>query len=151
MGFNKRYLDKDKIMDTINSNGSISRLVNADSLICDSWSTRFMDNYDFKKYQKLRDKLNNDVMFSSNLSNTVEHENFNKINNIKNLSNILENLINNPSWVEVIITFQLLGDSDEVDGNSIGRFDKLRSKCINKIVNYYTTESRDKTINNILI
>jgi hypothetical protein len=150
MGFNKRYLDKDKIMDTINSNGSISRLVNADMLICDSWSTKFMDNYDFKKYQKLRDKLNNDVQFSSKLNNTYEHENFDEINKISNLSNVLENLINNPSWLEVIITLQILGN-EEIDEYSRGKFDKLKNICINKIINYYTTESRDKIINNILI
>ena len=150
MSFNKRYLDKDRIMDTINSNGSISKLVNADSLICDYWSSRFIDNYDFKKYQKLRDKLNIDVQFSSKLNSTYEHENFDKINKISNLSNVLENLISNPSWLEVIITLQLLGN-EEIDEDSRGKFDKLKNICINKIVAYYTTESRDKIINNILI
>lgn len=149
MGFNKRYLDKETIMDTIKSNGSIIKLTNVDALITDYWSGKFLDNYNFKNYQKLRDKLNDDVKFSSSHQTTYEHDNFSKINNIKNLSNILENLIKDPSWTEVIITFQLLG-SEDVPVSAKGRFNDLKDICIDKIINYYTTESRDKIINNIL-
>lgn len=150
MGFNKRYLDKEKIMETIKSKGSIQKLTNVDALICDYWSGRFMEHYDFKNYQKLRDKLCNDTKFSSNHQTTYDHENFPKILNIKNLSNILENLVsNNDSWIEVILTFQLLGN-DDVPKSASGLFDQLKKICIDKIINHYTTESRDKIISNIL-
>lgn len=148
MGFNKRYLDKEIIMCTIKNNDSISKLINVDCLITDSWSERFLNCYN-SKYQGLRDKLAIDTRFSSNNKSIYDHKNFSKINNIKNLSNILENLVRDPNWVEVIFTLNLLGD-DDIDDKVRGKFDKLKDICVKKIINYYTIESRDKVITNIL-
>jgi len=111
----------------------------------DNWSSRFFDNYSFD-YQKMRDELNNDVMFQSSYNATYEHKNF---NSLKKLSNILENLIKDPSWTEILLTTNILG-SEGITEEMSGKFPLLKDYCINKIIKHYTLESREKSINNIL-
>tara|TARA_R110000787_G_C13426278_1_gene445272 strand:- start:307 stop:498 length:192 start_codon:yes stop_codon:yes gene_type:complete len=43
MGFNKRYLNKEKVMDTKESD--LPRLFNVDALIMDIWSRKFLELY----------------------------------------------------------------------------------------------------------
>ena len=117
MSFNKRYITKDSILSCIKNGESLSRLTKADALIMDNWSSRFFDNYSFD-YQKMRDELNNDVMFQSSYNATYEHKNF---NSLKKLSNILENLIKDPSWTEILLTTNILGGESIVTGKQIGR------------------------------
>jgi len=147
MGFNKRYIDKDKILNAIKLN-NISKLTdNVDAVIMDSWASRFYENYEFNNTYKIdRDKLNDDVRFFSDHSKTYSHENFNKL---KKLSNILENLIMDESWVDILLTLNMLG-TEGVDEKNIGRYPLLRKLCIGKIINHYTIESRNKIIDNIL-
>jgi len=145
MSFNKRYITKDSILSCIKNGESLSRLTKADALIMDNWSTRFFDNYSFD-YQKMRDELNTDVMFQSNYNATYEHKNF---NSLKRLSNILENLIKDPSWTEILLTTNILG-SEGITEEMHGKFPLLKDYCINKIIKHYTLESREKSINNIL-
>jgi hypothetical protein len=155
MGFNKRYITKDSVLSCIKEGNDLNRLLRADALIIDNWSLRFFENYDTSnKYKEMRDELEREVIFSSNLSDTINHRNFNKL---RKLSNILENLIKAPSsgpinnthsWTEVLLaaSFKL----GEVPEEYRGKFEKHRQFYINAIINLYTTESRDKIIDNIL-
>ena len=151
MGFNKKYINKDKIMEAIKLN-SLSKLTDdSDALIMDSWASKFFDNYDFNSsYKNYRDKLDDDTKYSSVHHVIYNHENFGKL---KKLSNILENLIREESWIDVLLAFDLMVDLGiiyEVTDDMKGKYRKLRELCINKIVNHYTTESSDKIIETIL-
>jgi hypothetical protein len=135
MGFNKRYIHKGMILDNINNISYIKNLVNADSLILDSWSKKFFDNFNFKSnYQKIRSELNEDTKLSSNLSDTKNHSNFNKL---KNMSNILINLKTNPKWVDVILVQEIL-DVKDIDSDKRGKFDFLVQDSIERINSIYT-------------
>ena len=58
MGFNKRFLTKEIILNTRES--LLNRLLNADSVITDDWSDKFIELYD-KGYSKseILNQLNN--------------------------------------------------------------------------------------------
>jgi hypothetical protein len=122
------------ILNNIKNISYISNLVNADALIIDSWSKKFFDNFNFKwkTYQKSRSKIIQDVMFSSDHRSIIEHINYVKL---KNLSNILINLKTDPSWVDILLTYDITGTiaNEEYAGN----FDKLVIDCINKINSIY--------------
>ena len=57
------------------------------------------------------------------------------------------------SWIDVLLAFDMMVDLciiHEVTPDMRGRFPLLRELCISRITSHYTTESRDKTIENIL-
>ena len=146
MGFNKRYITKDIILDAMR-NGNVPKFTQADDLVLDNWSSMFFRDYvSHDSYQEDRKKIEDDTMFSSNHNSKIEHENYKKL---KSLPNILENLIGDPSWTDILLTFEILG-KDGITELMIGKFDKLKELATNKIINHYTTESRDKTISNII-
>ena len=123
------------ILDNIKNISYISNLVNADALILDSWSKKFFDNFNFKwkTYQKMRSNLNSDVSLSSDHRSTIEHVDYKKL---RSLSNILINLKVSPSWVDVLLAYDITGTTiDNTD--DMGKFDKLVSDCIDKINNFY--------------
>ena len=144
MGFNKRYLTKDIIISYIKEGGDVNKLIRADSLIMDNWSSNFFYNYDTSnKYNQMRTELKNQFKFSSNLNDILNHKYFPKL---KKLSNILENLIRDPSWIEVILvsSFNLF---NQIPEEHRGKLDKNREFYIDAIVNLW---SGDKINNNIL-
>lgn len=135
MSFNKRYIHKGMILDNINNISYIKNLVNADSLVLDSWSKKFFDNFNFKNdYQRLRDELNNDTKFSSNNSCIPEHKNFNYL---KSTSNILINLKKDPLWIDVILAFHVL-EITNIEEEKKGLFKDLVEVCIERINSIYT-------------
>lgn len=144
MGFNKRYITKDLILLYIEEDKNLNGLLKADSLIMDNWSYSFFNNYDSSSdYKKIRDELNSEVVFSSNLTDITNHYNFNKL---RKLSNILENLIKHSSWTDV-----LLADTFNFEKpNYLGNFEMTRQFYIDAIINLYTNQSRDKIISEIL-
>lgn len=134
MSFNKRYITKSTVIFELSNGRSLSRLLNADALIMDDWSSKFFKYYDNDiVYLSDRRKLIDDTKFSSNLSDTKLHENFTKL---KNLSNVLENIYLDPNWVDVLITFEILG-SEDIPKSSIGKYEKLRTICIDKIEKHF--------------
>jgi hypothetical protein len=134
MGFNKRYISKDTVMYELSNGGDVSRLLKADALIMDDWSSKFFKEYkNDAKYRSDRQRLLDDTMFLSFHSATLEHQNFNKL---KNLSNILENLYLDPSWVDILLTFDILG-GDDVPKSAVGKYEKLRTICIDKIEKHF--------------
>lgn len=136
MGFNKRYVKKDNILNSLN-NEYISSFQKADSLIMDSWCSNFFDNYnwDYKNYEYIRKETIDRYKFSSNLSDIENDTNLSKL---ESLSNILINLENDSSWIDVILTIRLLdikvGELDK------GRFDKLVQICKESIKNKFENE-----------
>lgn len=143
MGFNKRYIRKEMILDNIDNLSYISGLVKADALIMDTWSRNFFDNFNFKwkSYNELRENLNEDVKFYSFHKPTLEHENYPKL---KNLSNVLVNLKTDPSWTDILLAGELLDkmitDNIEIPPGISGRFDPLVKWHIELIEKQYGQE-----------
>jgi hypothetical protein len=134
MSFNKRYVSKDSVITQLKMGSSLSKLLNTDALIMDDWSSNFFKNYkNDRKYQSDRKKILDDTVFQSYHSAILEHSNFLRL---KNLPNILENLYLDPNWVDILLAFNILG-GDDITLLSIGKFEELRSICINKIENHF--------------
>jgi hypothetical protein len=130
MGFNKRYIKKELILNNLDNLDYISNLVNADALIIDNWSDKFYKNFNFnfKNYNKIREKIIKDNIFNSNHREMISTDNFNKL---KSLSNIFINLKKNPDWLDIHLANALLEES--IPDDIIGKFDLLVNYFINKI------------------
>lgn len=137
MGFNKRSIDKNMILDNIYNIQYITKLTKADGLIMDQWSKNFFDNLNFNidYYSVHRELIESDTIFDSSLNSIHNHPDLDKL---KSLSNILINLNNSPSWIDVVLTFEILGSSD-MDKEIRGRFQPMVEYCISKIIDYYST------------
>lgn len=134
MGFNKRYISKETVISRLSNGENLSTLLKADALIMDDWSSKFFKEYkNDPMYVTNRQRLIDDNLFSSSHDTTYKHENFTKL---KNLSNILENLYLDPNWVDILLTFEILG-GEGVPRSAAGRYEKLRTICIDKIEKHF--------------
>lgn len=134
MGFNKRYISKETVIYELSNGRSPESLLKADALIMDDWSSNFFKDYKNDSiYRSDRNKLSDDTKFSSNHATTYKHDNFNKL---KKLPNILENLYLDPQWVDILLTFDILG-GDGVPKSAHGKYEKLRTICIDKIEKHF--------------
>lgn len=134
MGFNKRIIHKETIDRNINDLEYVVKLTNADALIMDYWSSSFFDNLNNKwvDYQNKRQEILNDTQFHSNLSILKNHTNF---DSLKNISNIYYNLVNSPSWVDILLLTSII--EIEIPNDKSGKFDELVNLCIEKINSKY--------------
>lgn len=134
MGFNKRIIHKETIDRNINDLEYVVKLTNADALIMDYWSSSFFDNLNNKwvDYQNKRQEILNDTEFHSNLSILKNHTNF---DSLKNISNIYYNLVNSPSWVDILLLTSII--EIEIPNDKSGKFDELVNLCIEKINSKY--------------
>lgn len=134
MGFSKRYVKRDMIMNSVDNLSYISNLVNADALILDNWSNKFFKNFNFKwkDYNKIREGIINDTKFDSHHNGVVNHVNYKKL---FSLSNILLNLKTNPSWVDIQLSDDIL--TPLVPEEYSGNFNKLVDFYIDEIEDYY--------------
>jgi len=78
MGFNKRYITKEMIISNIDDESYIVNLTNADVLITDYWSSKFLENFNYKysEYQSIRETLSTQYSLSSNLSDIQDSIDF---------------------------------------------------------------------------
>ena len=128
MGFNKRYLDKSLILSNLSK---IDKLLNADALITDIWSSNFIKDLS-EKQRKLREELVIDTMFSSDPNAVLNHKNFYLLNS---LSEALINLSTNPSWVDIHIIYIKTGF--KIEESEAGSFDKISKKAIDAAISHY--------------
>ena len=128
MGFNKRYLDKSLILSNLSK---IDKLLNADALITDMWSSNFIKDLS-EKQRKLREELVTDTMFSFNPNDVLNHKNFYLLNS---LSEALINLSTNPSWVDIHIIYIKTGF--KIEESEAGSFDKISKKAIDAAISHY--------------
>jgi hypothetical protein len=128
MGFNKRYLDKEIILSNLSK---IDRLLKADALIMDMWSSNFINDLS-ENQRKLREELITDTMFSSNQQDMMNHKNFYLLNS---LSEALINLSTNPNWVDIHIIYIRTGF--EIEESEAGLFDKISKKATDAVISHY--------------
>lgn len=143
MGFNKRYLNKEIILSNLSN---IDKLLKADSLIMDMWSSYFIEDLNSKQ-RELREVLLEDTKFDSS-GNYQNHKYFYLLNSI---SEAIINLSTDPSWLDIQIVCIKTGF--KIEESEKGKFDLLRKKAIDSAINYYDNlviNGRDKTINQVL-
>jgi len=139
MGFHKRYIHKDNILNILNSDDdvasitrdiTIDRLFNADALIMDKWVNSFYEGLNPEE-RKIREYFYEKYLFYS-LHEFLKDEEYPKL---KSLSEALISLHRNPSWVDIIFTVEKLKLTIKLDES--GRFDSLIKKCINAIIDHF--------------
>jgi hypothetical protein len=130
MSFNKRYINSELILNNLNNLDYISNLVKADAIIIDSWSDEFYKkfDFDFKNYNKIRDKIIKDNSIYSNHREMLLSDDF---INLKSLSNIYINLKVNPDWLDIHLANSILEES--IPDDISGKFDLLVDFFIEKI------------------
>lgn len=133
MGFNKRYATKEAILKGLNYDYIISYR-KADFIITDNWSDNFFKNinWNYKDYENTRDSFIKKYQFSSNM---VDIDNIEGLDNLKYLSNILINLEQNPTWIDIILTSKIL--DIEIEQSDRGKFDKIVEICKESIKNKF--------------
>jgi len=134
MGFNKRYITKEMIMSNIDDESYIVNLTNADALITDYWSSKFLENFNYKysEYQSIRESLNTQYSLSSNLSDIQNSIDFGRL---KKLSNVFINLKRNPTWLDIILASEIL--NFKFESNVSGKFNEMLNFTLQKIEEYY--------------
>lgn len=141
MGFNKRYFDKETILDAVKTGGvkSFLKLQEVDSMIMDAWATEFFEDYcdNSKKYLKRRKEIHDAVQFSSNLSNITDHSYFPKL---KSPVCMLLMLYTDPSWIEVLRTFVIT--KYEPTEKERGKFDRQRERAIELLIKMIDSKVR---------
>lgn len=141
MGFNKRYIRKGMILNNPENVSYIAGLVNADALIIDDWSDKFFKNFNFKwkTYNKIREEIIDVTKFDSHPNGITSHRNY---KDLFKLSNVLLNLKTNPSWIDILLTYDILKEMDvefieKIPKNITGKFDELVPYHIELIERYY--------------
>jgi hypothetical protein len=136
MGFNKRYVNKDNILNSLN-NEYIASFQKADSIVMDNWCSNFFKHYkwNYNKYESIRKEIIDKYKLSSNLSDIESDINLYKL---ESLSNILINLENDSSWIDVLLTIKML--NIEIKEELKGQFDKLVQICKESIKNKFENE-----------
>ena len=139
MGFNKRYIRKEMILNNSDNVSYIAGLVNADALIMDEWSDKFFKNFNFKwkTYNKIREEIMDATRFDSHHNGITGHRNY---KHLFNLSNTLLNLKTNPDWIDIQLSYDILKEKIEmplVPAECVDKFDKLIEYHIKLIEDYY--------------
>jgi len=126
MGFHTRFITKDSILSCKNFE-DLDSLFNADALFLDDWSQKFVDKYDnnWQSYQTVRKEVIEKYELSSSFPDTSE---FNK----EKISNVLINLKNNPSWLDVQLCIEFFRPID-IPQTISGKFDLMCNFCIHLI------------------
>ena len=138
MGFHKRYITKDLILSNIND---LDRLFNADALITDMWSSRFIDDLNESELV-IRESINNRWRIKSSLDYKIDPQ-FKELNS---MSECLVSLMKNPTWLDVMLVHERLGLTNCGSGN----FTDSVSNSIQRIIDYYDRPNRNDKIEEIL-
>jgi hypothetical protein len=128
MGFHKRFITKDLVLSQ-KSFEDIERLLNADALIFDSWSSNFFKRFDEKyiEYQDKRNLIREEHKFKSSWPDVSTLDGY-------YLSNILINLKLNPDWIDIQLCIESFRPID-IPQTISGKFDLLCNFCIQLIEN----------------
>jgi hypothetical protein len=127
MGFHKRYVKKENILNSISD---LDTLLSSEILIMDSWSNQFTNDLDPSE-RKLREKIKEDQKYSSS-GCTDKHPDYPKL---KSLSETLIGLMTNPTWLDIHFTKTKLNLQFPLEDS--GQFEIQKNKCIASIIEYY--------------
>ena len=127
MGFNKRYVDRESILNNISR---IDSFLDSDSIICmDLWSSQFisgLNKWERADMEQLREKYR---------YHSGSYEDDSTFRSMKSVSENLRFLMISPDWVDIHLSIRLLGI--QVDKSDEGKFDIILEKCIGKAIEYF--------------
>lgn len=126
MGFHKRYIKKQNILDNISK---LDILLNSDILIMDDWSNRFTKDINLSE-RKIREKIKEEQKYLSGCPD--KHPDYTQLNS---LSEALIGLMTNPTWLDIHFTKTKLGLQFSFE--DLGLFETQKNKCIESIIEYY--------------
>lgn len=126
MGFHKRYIKKQNILDNISK---LDILLNSDILIMDDWSNRFTKDINLSE-RKIREKIKEEQKYLSGCPD--KHPDYPQLNS---LSEALIGLMTNPTWLDIHFTKTKLGLQFSFE--DLGLFETQKNKCIESIIEYY--------------
>lgn len=127
MGFHKRYVKKENILNSISD---LDTLLSAEILIMDNWSNKFTNDLDPSE-RKLREKIKEYQKYSSS-GCTDKHPDYPKL---KSLSETLIGLMTNPTWLDIHFTKTKLNLQFPLEDS--GQFNIQKDKCIKAIIEHY--------------
>ena len=128
MGFNKRFIDKNKILSNIDN---ILNLLKSDAIITtDKWSSLFLDDLD-KNQRKLRIELIEDTKFNSG----IEYQNHKNFYLLNSLSEAFINLHTNPTWIDIHLVF--IKTKFNIEESKKGNFKEVINIAKDAIISYY--------------
>lgn len=139
MSASKRYINKEDVLyylkndniDSVVREIKINTLFKADMLVLDMWSSKFYNELNPKE-RIIRKQLSDKYQVSSSFQ-FIRDEDYTKLSS---MSEALISLINNNApWIDihvVIDKLKIVPTNEEA-----GRFDLLRKKCIDAVIEYF--------------
>ena len=131
MGFHKRFITKQHIIDNIHN---IDYYLRADALIFDSWSSNFYEDMNPEE-RPLRDEIKRKMFEDGGCAD--KHHGYDKL---VSFSECLISLMTDPNWLDVHFVKDKLGF--ELTLEEMGNFEIQRQKSIEAIINYFENESQ---------
>lgn len=133
MGFNKRYISKDVLL---NNMSDINSLFNTDAIILDNWSSYFIKNMN-KDQGNLIKALEEKYGGHSTHMHMMKDVDFIKI---ESYSEILISLFNEVGWLPIVWTLQKL--KPKLTDEEVGRYFILLEKCKKLIIKHIDVMSK---------
>jgi hypothetical protein len=131
MGFNKKYVTKKTILDNLNN---IDEVFRSDSLIMDTWASKFFGDLDKEERLIRRDMK---VLYKEgSCPSTIEG-----FSDLKSLSESLISLYKSPSWFDIHLVQSRLGNL-RVEDQDLGKIQILKERAIEAIVDYYEEDTK---------
>ena len=131
MGFNKKYVTKKTILDNLDN---IDEVFRADSLIMDTWASKFFGDLD-RSERFIRMDMKS-LYKEGSCPSTIEG-----FGDLRSLSESLLSLSKNPSWFDIHLVQSKLG-SLKVEDKDLGKIQILKEKAIEAIINYYEENTK---------
>lgn len=139
MGFNKKNIDKNYILNYLKKNKKdvnsalrnivIESIFKSEILVMDQWSSNFYNDLN------PNERLEREKIISNQDANFVSFFSDSELDSFSSLSETLISLIINPLWMDIHLTTNRF--NIKVTTEESGKFQILRNKCIDSIINHF--------------
>ena len=139
MSASKRYINKEDILKYLDKENvksllrqvKIDMLFNSEMLVLDMWTSKFYGDLNPSE-RKIRKRLDDKYKFNSGFE-FIQDEDY---SGLKSMSEALISLMGeNSSWIDIHVVLEKF--RPDVTPDEIGKYDLLRKKCINLIIEYF--------------
>lgn len=156
MSFHTRYFDKGTILTALQEGGvdRLESLINkSDAQVFDAWAEYFIKRLDkdLKSFNKAYNQINDDTLWSSNLSDILKHSEVNKLNNEACLlAYMLDPAIK--SWIPTVaaIEFFNMKSPKKLIGENSGNKTIVDKSAKDLLIYVIDSEVRNKNLNKLL-
>jgi hypothetical protein len=139
MSASKRYINKEDVLKYLDKENvksllrqvKIDMLFNSEMLVLDMWTSKFYNELNPSE-RKIRKKLDDKYKFNSGFE-FIQDEDY---SGLKSMSEALISLMcEDASWLDIHVVLEKF--RPDVTADEIGKYDLLRKKCINLIIEYF--------------